>query len=53
MTFSTEAKSIMLKAVRARTQGGATEAQIALAYAVTHGENDAEVLTRLIDDVRG
>ena len=53
MTFSIEAKNIMLSAVRAKTSGGASEAQLALAYAVTHGESNAEVLTRLIDDVRG
>ena len=53
MTFSTEAKDIMLKAVRANSSGACTDAQKALAYAVTHGENNAEVLTRLIDDVRG
>ena len=53
MTFSIEARNIMLAAVRAKTSGGATEAQVALAHAVTHGENDIEILTRLIDDVRG
>lgn len=52
MTFSTEAKDIMLKAVRAKTSGGASESQLALAEAVTHGEGNAEILTRLIDDVR-
>lgn len=53
MTFSLEAKNIMLAAVRAKSSGSATDAQIALAHAITHGENNAEVLTRLIDDVRG
>lgn len=53
MTFSREAKDIMLKAVQANQTSVCTEAQKALAHAVTHGENNAEVLTRLIDDVRG
>lgn len=53
MTFSTEAKDIMLKAVRAKSTGVCSDAQLALATAVLGGENNAEVLTRLIDDVRG
>ncbi len=53
MTFSKEQHTIMLTAVRAKTSGGATPAQVALAHAVTHGENNVEILIRLIDDVRG
>lgn len=53
MTFSKEEQTVMLTAVRARTHGGATPAQVALAHAVTHGESNVEILVRLIDDVRG
>lgn len=52
MTFSKEAQAIILAAVRAKTAGGATEAQRNLAQAVTHGEANMEVLCGLIDDVR-
>ncbi len=53
MTFSKEAQDIILSAIRAKTAGVCSDAQKALAYAVTHGENNAEIITRLIDDVRG
>lgn len=53
MTFSKEAQDIILTAIRSKTSGNATEAQIALAHAVTHGENNAEVICQLINDVRG
>ena len=52
-TFSNEAKSVIMKAVNAKTHGGGTEAQIALATAVTTGESNVEVLTALIEDARG
>ena len=52
MMFSKEAQDIILKAVRAKTAGGATEAQIALATAVTHGEANMEILCGLVADVR-
>ena len=53
MQMSNEMKNIIMQAVQAKSHGGGTEAQQALAYAVTHGENSAEVLARLVDDVRG
>ena len=50
--FSNEAKNVIMKAVQAKSHGGGTEAQIALATAVTTGESDVEVLTALIEDAR-
>jgi len=52
-TFSEESKRIMMQAVRAKSCGGGTEAQIALATAVTSGESNVEVLCSLIEDARG
>jgi hypothetical protein len=52
MTFSKEAQDIILAAIRAKTSGVCTDAQRALAEAVTHGESNAEVLTHLVEDVR-
>lgn len=51
-TFSNEAKNIMMKAVQAKGHGGGTEAQIALATAITSGESNVEVLCALIEDAR-
>lgn len=51
MQMSKEAQNIIMNSIQAG--GNGTEAQKALAYAVTHGESNAEVLTSLIDDVRG
>ena len=51
--FSNEAKNVIMKAVQAKSHGGGTEAQIALATAVTTGESDVEVLCALIEDARG
>ena len=51
-TFSNEAKNVMMKAVQAKGHGGGTEAQIALATAITSGESNVEVLCALIEDAR-
>ena len=51
-TFSDEAKNVMMKAVQAKSHGGGTEAQIALATAITSGESNVEVLCALIEDAR-
>lgn len=52
-TFSQEIKDIMLAAVKAKSAGGGTPAQIKLATAITTGESNTEVLTLLADEVRG
>tara|TARA_R110000772_G_scaffold22123_2_gene60096 strand:- start:763 stop:939 length:177 start_codon:yes stop_codon:yes gene_type:complete len=52
-TFSNEAKNVMMKAVQAKQHGGGTEAQVALATAITTGESNVEVLCALIEDARG